>query len=63
MMRAGNGVEIRLPRDGTQYRLGAERHTVDDDLDHMADAGFAELRFSEHAIMEDALPELPNAAR
>ena len=37
---AGAGLEANFERTGIEYRLGAHRHTVEDYLDAMEDAGF-----------------------
>lgn len=57
------GVEANFERDGIEYRLGAERHTVDDYLCRIADAGFRELRVREHLGDERLLEEVPWAGR
>jgi SAM-dependent methyltransferase len=41
------GVEANFERDGVEYRLGAERYTVADYLEHISDAGFRRLSWQE----------------
>jgi len=60
---AASGIEANFESDDIEYRLGAEQHSVDDYLNHMDDAGFTELRWSEHSISEDFLEKLPSAAK
>jgi SAM-dependent methyltransferase len=43
-----SGVEANFEHDGTEYRLGAELHTVDDYLNRIVEAGFREPRLSEY---------------
>jgi SAM-dependent methyltransferase len=53
------GVEANFLCEGTEYRLGAERHGVDDYLGHIAEAGFTNLRWCEHrgdAALAAAVP-------
>jgi SAM-dependent methyltransferase len=45
---AAAGIEARFERDGVEYRLGAELHTVEDYLTGMAAAGFEEIRWFEY---------------
>lgn len=58
-----SGVEANFERDGTEYRLGAVRHKVDDYLNHVADAGFARLEWREYGVDERVLAEVPSAAK
>jgi SAM-dependent methyltransferase len=56
---AASGIEANFEQDGTEYRLGAERHTITDYLEHVRDAGFTELRWREYrgdAELEAAVP-------
>jgi SAM-dependent methyltransferase len=46
------GIEANFERDGIEYRLGAHRHTVDDYLNAIEDAGFAGA--CAHEIAPDA---------
>jgi SAM-dependent methyltransferase len=57
------GVEANFQCDGTEYRLGAERHTVDDYLGRIADAGFTGLRWREHVGDETLAATVPAAAK
>ena len=45
---AAAGIEANFESRGIEYRLGAERYTVADYLDHIDEAGFRELRTKEH---------------
>jgi SAM-dependent methyltransferase len=60
---AFSGVEANFERDGVEYRLGAERHTVDDYLGCIADAGFRRLRWEEYRGDERLVAEVPWAAK
>jgi SAM-dependent methyltransferase len=57
------GIEANFERDGTEYRLGAERYTVDDYLNHIADAGFQRLEWREYAGDRRLLEDMPAAAK
>jgi SAM-dependent methyltransferase len=57
------GVEANFERDGTEYRLGAARHTIDDYLNHIADAGFERLTWREYHADDAVLEEVPWAAK
>ena len=57
------GVEANFQCEGTEYRLGAERHAVDDYLGHIADAGFTRLRWREHVGDEALAGTVPAAAK
>src|SRR6185295_9305087 len=46
------GVEANFEQDGTEYRLGAEPHTVDDFLNRMDDAGFRDIAAREYTVDE-----------
>jgi SAM-dependent methyltransferase len=53
------GIEANFDSEGTEIRLGAERHTVADYLGHIWDAGFRALRWREcraDAALVDAVP-------
>ena len=45
---AAAGIEANFESGGIEYRLGAERYTVADYLDHIKGAGFQELQTEEH---------------
>ena len=57
------GVEANFERDGTEYRLGAERYTVDDYLNHSSDAGFERLVWRDYVGDERILEDVPEAAK
>ncbi len=57
------GIEANFERDGTEYRLGAERYTVDDYLNHISDAGFQRLAWRECVGDDRILEEVPWAAK
>lgn len=57
------GVEANFERDGVEYRLGAETHTVEDYLDQINDAGFSNLRWRAYAPDADFAEEVPAAAK
>ncbi len=58
-----SGVEANFERGGTEYRLGAERHTVDDYLNHISDAGFQRLEWHEYVGDHCLLEAVPWAAK
>jgi SAM-dependent methyltransferase len=60
---AAAGIEANFERHGTEYRLGAERHTVDDYLSHIHDAGFRNVHWREYSITAELLAELPSASK
>lgn len=57
------GIEANFERDGTEYRLGAERYTVDDYLNHISDAGFRRVEWREYAADQKLVEEVPAAAK
>lgn len=57
------GVEANFEREGTEYRLGAERYTVEDYLDRIWDAGFRALDWREHRSDEALVREVPAAGK
>ncbi|MGH7804718.1 MAG: class I SAM-dependent methyltransferase [Candidatus Binatia bacterium] len=57
------GAEANFEVDGTEYRLGAERHTVDDFLNATDDAGFRDLRRYEYWIDGRIVDAIPSAAK
>lgn len=57
------GVEANFEHGGTEYRLGAERHTVDDYLNQISDAGFTRITSREYAVDERVLQHVPAAAK
>lgn len=60
---ARSGIEANFERDGIEYRLGAERHTMDDYLTHISNAGFNVLEQHEYAADDTLITELPWAAK
>lgn len=60
---AGGGVEANFEYGGTEYRLGAEQHTVEDYLGHMEDAGFRGIRWREHGVDAAVVDEIPWAEK
>ena len=58
-----SGSEANFEQDGTEFRLGAERYTVSDYLNHIADAGFVRLAWRELAADPALAAEIPGAAR
>ena len=56
-------IEANFERDGTEYRLGAERYTVDDYLNHISDAGFQRVEWREYAAVQRLVEEVPSAAK
>lgn len=57
------GVEANFERDGTEYRLGAARYTVDDYLSHISEAGFQHLECHEYSGDHHLLRDVPTAAK
>lgn len=57
------GIEANFEREGTEYRLGAERYTVADYLDHISDAGFRKLECREYPGDERLVEEVPSATK
>ncbi|MBW2282181.1 MAG: methyltransferase domain-containing protein [Deltaproteobacteria bacterium] len=55
------GIEANFERDGIEYRLGAARHTVDDYLNQISDAGFVGLGWQTHAGDARLVDEIPSA--
>lgn len=57
------GVEANFERNGTEYRLGAERYTIEDYLSQISDAGFRRITWHEHKADERILEDVPWAAK
>lgn len=57
------GIEANFERDGTEYRLGAERYTVADYLNHISDAGFRDLEWQEYRGDDRLVEEVPWAIK
>jgi SAM-dependent methyltransferase len=53
------GIEANFEQDGTEYRLGAERYTVDDYLNCISDAGFQRLEWHEYCGDDRLIAEVP----
>jgi len=60
---ARSGIEANFERDGIEYRLGAEPHTMDDYLTYISDAGFQVLEQREYSADDKLISELPSAAK
>lgn len=60
---ARSGIEANFERDGIEYRLGAEPHTMDDYLTHISDAGLHVLEQQEYAADQGLISELPWAVK
>ncbi len=60
---AAAGIEANFERAGVEYRLGAERHSVSDYLNAIADAGFRKLEKHEFAGDAQLIAEVPVAWR
>jgi SAM-dependent methyltransferase len=53
------GIEANFEEDGTEYRLGAERYTISDYLNHISDAGFRKLEWREYQGDNRLVQEVP----
>jgi hypothetical protein len=60
---AAAGIEANFEQDGVEYRLGAERHTIDDYLSHVDDVGFRDVRWQEFRGDSRLAEEVPQATR
>lgn len=60
---AAAGVGANFERDGVEYRLGAERHTLNDFLEHARVAGFEDIRWREYRGDSELVEEAPSAAK
>ncbi len=58
---AAAGIEANSEVGGTEYRLGAERHTVGDYLNYIYDAGFRESHWEQYCGDSKLLEEVPGA--
>jgi hypothetical protein len=58
---AAAGIEANFQRGAVEYRLGAERHTVDDYLTGMQDAGFSDIRERSFCGDRELALEIPGA--
>jgi SAM-dependent methyltransferase len=57
------GIEANFEREGTEYRLGAERYSVADYLNRIWEAGFRELDWREYRGDERLVDEVPAARK
>jgi SAM-dependent methyltransferase len=60
---AAAGIEANFEHAGTEYRLGAQRHTVADYLQLIAQAGFRDVDRHEFCGDEALVQELPDARK
>ncbi len=57
------GIEANFERDGTEYRLGAERYTLADYLNYISDAGFRNLEWREYRGDDQLVKEMSTASK
>ncbi len=60
---AAAGKEANFVHDGTEYRLGAYKHTIKDYLAYLAQAGFTQIEHYEFYGDAELVESLPLAAR
>ena len=60
---AAAGIEANFELGGVEYRLGAERHTLDDYLNYIEDAGFRVARWQEYRGDAELVREIPEAMK
>ena len=60
---AAAGIEANFEQNGSEYRLGAERHTVNDYLGHISDAGFDDISYREYAVDDRVVAKVPAAVK
>jgi len=60
---AAAGIEANFEREGVEYRLGANRHRVDDYVDAVDRSGFENVRVHEFCGDEALVDEIPWAAK
>ncbi|MCI0490865.1 MAG: class I SAM-dependent methyltransferase [Blastocatellia bacterium] len=60
---AAAGIEANFERSGTEFRLGAVRHTVDDYLNTIEGAGFGDLAHHEFFGDEALIDTIPAASK
>lgn len=60
---AATGKEANFTRDHVEYRLGAQRWTVEDYCDRIADAGFVDLETFEYDGDDELGAQVPGADR
>ena len=56
---AASGIEANFQEGDVEYRLGAERYTVDDYLNQINDAGFGRLRWTEYCGDAELVRQIP----
>ena len=56
---AASGVESNFKQGGVEYRLGAERHTLDDYLNQFDDAGFGQIRWTQYCGDPELVQQIP----
>lgn len=60
---AAAGVEANFEVEGTQYRLGAELHTIEDYLKGIAAAGFEAVQHCEYEVDAELVTHSPSAGK
>ena len=60
---AAAGLEANFERSGVEYRLGAERHTVDDYVNVIEDAGLRVINCGEIRADQRLVEEIPSASK
>ena len=60
---AAAGVEANFEIEGTEYRLGAELHTLQDYLEGMRQAGFETPQWWDYEVDDELVREVPSAAK
>jgi len=60
---AAAGVEANFEVNGSEYRLGAEPHTVGDYLGQIHDAGFRDIRCQEYGVDAELVKQIPWAEK
>ena len=60
---AQDGIEANFDRDGTEYRLGANKHLVSDYVEQIEKAGFTDLVIQEKLGDDELVRKLPKAQK
>jgi len=60
---AAAGLEANFERSGVEYRLGAKRHTVDDYVNGIEDAGLRVINCGEIRADQRLVEEIPSASK
>lgn len=60
---AEKGVEANFEKDGVEFRLGAEKHRIDDYLDTMSFAGLQKKAWHEFFGDEILVQDIPKAEK